>query len=136
MTVVDAPETVGMAEKVSRATLKKRSSILIGAERVRDGQADAFFSAGNTAACWTIAKLVLGTLEEVDRPALTAVVPNVVDRTVLIDVGANANCKARNLEEFAVMGSIYTRNVFGKKSPRVGLMTRISGRRRRSACCH
>ena len=123
VTVVDAPETVGMAEKVSRATLKKRSSILLAVERVRDGQADAFFSAGNTAACWTIAKLVLGTLEAVDRPALTAVVPNVVDRTVLIDVGANANCKARNLEEFAVMGSVYTRKVFHVASPRVGLMS-------------
>jgi phosphate acyltransferase len=66
---------------------------------------------------------VLGTLEAVDRPALTAVVPNVVGRTVLIDVGANANCKARNLEEFAVMGSVYTRNVFQIPRPRVGLMS-------------
>jgi glycerol-3-phosphate acyltransferase PlsX len=121
--VVDAPDTVGMAEKVSRSTLKKRSSILVALELLRDGQADAFFSAGNTAACWTIAKLVLGTLEEVDRPALTAVVPNVSTRTVLIDVGANANCKARNLEEFAVMGSVYTRAVFHVPSPRVGLMS-------------
>jgi glycerol-3-phosphate acyltransferase PlsX len=112
-----------MAEKVSRSTLKKRSSILVAVEAVRDGKADAFFSAGNTAACWTIAKLVLGTLEEVDRPALAAVVPNVVNRTVLIDVGANANCKARNLEEFAVMGNVYTRCVFHVPAPRVGLMS-------------
>jgi glycerol-3-phosphate acyltransferase PlsX len=123
VTVVDAPDSVGMAEKVSRSTLKKRSSLLVAMEAVRDGRADAFFSAGNTAACWTIAKLVLGTLEEVDRPALTAVVPNVSTRTVLIDVGANANCKARNLEEFAVMGSVYTRAVFHVPSPRVGLMS-------------
>ena len=102
--VVDAPEAVGMAEKVSLATLKKRSSIQVALERVRDGQADAFFSAGNTAACWTIARRVLGTLEEVDRPALAAVVPNHDGRTVLIDVGANAQCKARQLEEFGVMG--------------------------------
>ena len=74
-TVVDAPDAVGMAEPVTRATLKKRSSIHVGVEQVRDGAADAFFSAGNTAACWTIAKLTLGTLEEVDRPALAAVVP-------------------------------------------------------------
>ena len=60
--VIDAPEAVGMAEKVSLATLKKRSSIQVALERVRDGQADAFFSAGNTAACWTIARRVLGTL--------------------------------------------------------------------------
>ena len=73
-----------------RATLKKRSSIQVALERVRDGRADAFFSAGNTAACWTIAKLSLGTLEEVDRPALAAVVPRPDGRTVLLDVGANA----------------------------------------------
>jgi glycerol-3-phosphate acyltransferase PlsX len=121
--VVDAPEAVAMAEKVTRATLKKRSSIQVGLELVRDGRADAFFSAGNTAACWTIAKLVLGTLQEVDRPALAALVPNVSGWTVLIDVGANANCKARNLEEFAVMGSVYTRLVLGIREPRVGLMS-------------
>jgi glycerol-3-phosphate acyltransferase PlsX len=121
--VVDAPEAVGMAEPVTRATLKKRSSIHLGVERVRDGAADAFFSAGNTAACWTIAKLTLGTLEEVDRPALAAVVPHASGRTVLLDVGANANCKARHLEEFAVMGEVYTRAVFHVDNPRVGLMS-------------
>jgi glycerol-3-phosphate acyltransferase PlsX len=121
--VVDAPDAVGMAEPVTRATLKKRSSIHIGVERVRDGVADAFFSAGNTAACWTIAKLTLGTLEEVDRPALAAVVPHASGRTVLLDVGANANCKARQLEEFAVMGEVYTRAIFHLDNPRVGLMS-------------
>lgn len=121
--VVDAPDAVGMAEKVSRATLKKRSSIHVAVELVRDGQADAFFSAGNTAACWTIAKMALGALEEVDRPALAAVVPHLTGRTVLIDVGANANCKARHLEEFAVMGKVYTSALFHTPNPRVGLMS-------------
>jgi len=121
--VVDAPDVVGMGEKVSRQTLKKRSSIHVGMEMVRDGSADAFFSAGNTAACWTIAKMTLGTLSAVDRPALAAFVPNTQGRTLLLDVGANANCKARHLEEFAVMGSVYTRAVLGIASPRVGLMS-------------
>jgi len=121
--VIDAPDVVGMGEKVSLSTLKKRSSIQVALERVRDGAASAFFSAGNTAACWTIAKMVLGTLEEVDRPALAAVVPQIHGRTVLLDVGANAQCKARNLEEFAVMGSVYTRDVFHTREPRVGLMS-------------
>jgi glycerol-3-phosphate acyltransferase PlsX len=121
--VVDAPEAIGMAEPVTRATLKKRSSLHVGVERVRDGAADAFFSAGNTAACWTIAKLTLGTLEEVDRPALAAVVPHASGRTVLLDVGANANCKARHLEEFAVMGKVYTSAIFRTPNPRVGLMS-------------
>jgi phosphate acyltransferase len=121
--LVDAPDAVGMAEPVTRATLKKRSSIQVAVEQLRDGRADAFFSAGNTAACWTIAKLVLGTLEEVDRPALAAIVPNVSGFTVLLDVGANATCKARHLEEFAIMGKIYTRAVLHTANPRVGLMS-------------
>ena len=121
--VVDSPDVVGMGEKVSRTTLKKRSSIQVALEMVRDGDADAFFSAGNTAACWTIAKLVLGSLEEVDRPALAAVVPHLSGRTLLIDVGANASCKARHLEEFAVMGTVYTREVLHTPNPRVGLMS-------------
>lgn len=121
--VVDAPDAVGMGDRVAPSTLKKRSSIQVALERVRDGHADAFFSAGNTAACWTIAKVVLGTLEEVDRPALAAVVPNRAGRTVLLDVGANAQCKARHLEEFAIMGSAYARGVLRTPRPRVGLMS-------------
>jgi glycerol-3-phosphate acyltransferase PlsX len=121
--VVEAPELIEMDEKVSRSTLRKRSSIQIAMELVRDGKADAFFSAGNTAACWTIAKIVLGTLEEVDRPALAAVLPTPLGRTVILDVGANARCKARHLEEFAVMGTVYVRRVFGVSEPRVGLMS-------------
>ncbi len=121
--VVDAPEEVGMAEKVGRTTLKKRSSILLGIEMVDRGEADAFFSAGNTAACWTIAKMKLGTLPEIDRPALTAVVPNIKGKTVLLDVGANSTCKSRHLEEFAVMGSLYAEEVLKIATPRVGLMS-------------
>jgi glycerol-3-phosphate acyltransferase PlsX len=121
--VVDAPDAIGMGEKVSLAALKRRSSIQVALERVRDAQADAFFSAGNTAACWTVARLVLGSLEQVDRPALAAVVPNRQGRTVLLDVGANARCKARHLEEFAIMGSAYARGVLGIARPRVGLMS-------------
>lgn len=121
--VAAADEEVGMAEKVGRATLKKRSSILAGIEMVGAGEADAFFSAGNTAACWTIAKMKLGTLPEIDRPALTAVVPNIKGKTVLLDVGANATCKVRHLEEFAVMGSLYAEEVLKISSPRVGLMS-------------
>jgi glycerol-3-phosphate acyltransferase PlsX len=121
--IADAPDVVAMGEKVSLSVLKKRSSIQVGLERVRDGAADAFFSAGNTAACWTIAKFVLGTLETVDRPALAAVFPNRGGRTVLLDVGANAHCKSRHLEEFAIMGSAYARGVLHNPRPRVGLMS-------------
>jgi phosphate acyltransferase len=121
--VVDAPEEIGMAEKVGRPALKKRSSVLLAVEMVERGEASAFFSAGNTAACWTIAKMKLGTLPEIDRPALTAVVPNIKNKTVLLDVGANATCKPRHLEEFAIMGSLYAEEVLKIATPRVGLMS-------------
>ena len=134
--VVDAPEAVGMAEKVSLATLKKRSSIQVALERVRDGQADAFFSAGNTAACWTIARRVLGTLEEVDRPALAALVPNRDGRTVVIDVGANAQCKARHLEEFAIMGErLRARRAGDRPAPRRPDERRRGGDARATSWC-
>ncbi len=125
LAVVDAPEVVDMAEKVSRQTLKKRSSISVAMELAQSGGADAFFSAGNTAACWTIAKLVHGSMEEVDRPALAAIIPSAAAnvQTVLLDVGANAECDARNLEEFAVMGEVFTRCIFGIAKPRVGLLS-------------
>jgi phosphate acyltransferase len=123
VTVIDAAEEIGMGEKVTRATLKKRSSIHLAIEQIRDGAADAFFSAGNTAACFAIAKVTLGTLEDVDRPALSAVMPNVSGHTVLLDVGANANCKARHLEEFAVMGSVYADMALNIPNPRVGLLS-------------
>jgi len=121
--IVDAPDAVSMGEKVSRTTLKKRSSILVAVELVRDAHADAFFSAGNTAACWTIAYMTLGRLTEIDRPALAAVFPNLSGRTLLLDVGANATCKARHLEEFAVMGKVYVREMLRTPNPRVGLMS-------------
>ncbi|MBN2371905.1 MAG: phosphate acyltransferase PlsX [Vicinamibacteria bacterium] len=121
--IVEAPDVIGMDEKVSRTTLRKRSSIQVALELMRAGRADAFFSAGNTAACWTIAKMVLGTLDEVDRPALAAVLPKPLGRTVILDAGANARCKARHLEEFAIMGTVYVRRVFGVPEPRVGLMS-------------
>jgi glycerol-3-phosphate acyltransferase PlsX len=121
--VTDALEVVGMGERVTHSTLKRHSSIQMALECVRNHEADTFFSAGNTAACWAIAKLVLGTLDEVQRPALAAVVPTPRGRTLLIDVGANTECSASQLEEFAVMGTVYMRRLFGIQRPRVGLMS-------------
>jgi phosphate acyltransferase len=123
ISIVDAPDEIGMGEKVTRATLKKRSSITVAIEQLRDKNADAFFSAGNTGACWALSKLVLGTLEGVDRAALAAVMPNLSGHTVLLDVGANAACRAEHLEDFAVMGSVYAEMALKIPNPRVGLMS-------------
>jgi len=91
---------------------------------VREGRADGFVTAGNTGAAMATAKMVLGGIPGVDRPALAAVFPTAV-RTVsiLLDVGANVDCKPYNLEQFAVMGDVYFRSMFGTARPRVGLLS-------------
>lgn len=122
--IVHASEVVGMDEDVVAALRKKRSSsIRIGVQLLRDGKVDGFVSAGNTGAVMATAKTVAGTIEGVDRPALATVVPTLTGRAILIDVGANVNCKPHHLEQFAIMGSIYAREILGVKHPRVGLMS-------------
>jgi glycerol-3-phosphate acyltransferase PlsX len=123
--VVQASEVITMDEPVANAVRRKRdSSIRVAARLVRDGQAQGLVSAGNTGAAMATSKLVLGTLPSVDRPALAAVVPTLKGNgTVLIDVGANSECKPEQLKQFAIMGSIYSRSILGVRSPKVGLMS-------------
>jgi phosphate acyltransferase len=91
---------------------------------VREGKAAAFISAGNTGAAMATAKMVLGGLPGVDRPALVAIIPTAVGTvSTLLDVGANVDCKPHNLEQFAMMGEIYFRSMFGTARPRVGLLS-------------
>ena len=123
VTVVDAPEAIGMGESLRVFRKKKASSIRVGAYLVRDGQADAFVSMGNTGAIVAIFREVMGVLRGVDRPALALLVPGLEGPTLLIDVGANANCRARNLVQFAIMGKIFMETVVGLSDPRVGLMS-------------
>src|SRR5690242_10223454 len=123
--VVPADEVIGMDEKAAQAVRsKKKSSMHVGLRLVRDGKAAGFATAGNTGAAMATAKMVLGALPGVDRPGLAAVFPTAEGTAaVLLDVGANVDCKAHNLEQFAVMGEIYYRNIFGVKRPRVGLLS-------------
>ncbi len=123
ITVIDAPEAIGMGESVLAFRKKKASSIRVAAQLVKDGRADAFVSMGNTGAVVYISRGVLGSLKGVDRPALALLVPGVEGQTLLIDVGANANCQPHNLVQFAVMGKIFMEAVVGVKDPRVGLMS-------------
>ena len=122
-TIVDAPEAIGMSESLLAFRRKKASSIRVGAQLVKDGQASAFVSMGNTGAVVYISREVLGTLPGVDRPALALLVPGVAGPTLLIDVGANANCQPRNLVQFAVMGRTFMESIMGIADPRVGLMS-------------
>jgi glycerol-3-phosphate acyltransferase PlsX len=123
VTIIDAPEPIGMGEGVFSFRKKRRSSILIGAKLVKDKNADAFVSMGNTAAVVFISKKILGALNGVDRPALALLVPTLKGLTLLIDVGANANCLPHHLEQFATMGRIFMESVLGLQNPRIGLMS-------------
>jgi phosphate acyltransferase len=123
VTIVDAPEEIGMGEGLLSFRKKKASSIRVGAQLVRDGRANAFVSMGNTGAVVYISRDVLGALKGVDRPALALLVPGVEGQTLLLDVGANANCQPHNLVQFALMGKIFMEAVVGLKDPRIGLMS-------------
>ncbi|HEY1254482.1 MAG TPA: phosphate acyltransferase PlsX [Terracidiphilus sp.] len=120
----NATERIGMEEKAAHAyRTKKDSSIRVGLKLVRDGTAAGFVTAGNTGAAMATAKGVLGALPGVDRPALATPMPSSKGNPcVLLDVGANVDCKANNLAQFAVMGEIYARSVLKIESPRVGLL--------------
>ncbi|MCK4363569.1 MAG: phosphate acyltransferase PlsX, partial [Candidatus Aminicenantes bacterium] len=102
---------------------KKRSSIRVGAELVKKGEAEAFVSTGNTGAVVYLSKKILGALKGVEKPALSLLVPNLKGLTLLIDVGANVNCRPHHLEQFGVMGHIFMESVLGLKNPRIGLMS-------------
>ena len=122
--MIHAEEVVGMDDPaITPIRKKRRSSIRICAELVKEGRAQAMVTAGNTGAAMISAKMVIGTIAGVDRPALAAVLPNAKGRTVLLDVGANVNTKPLHLREFAVMGHFYAQEVIGTPSPRIGLMS-------------
>ncbi|MFN2453813.1 MAG: phosphate acyltransferase PlsX [Pyrinomonadaceae bacterium] len=122
---VEAAEVIGMDEPVATAVRRKRkSSLRIGTKIVADGRADGFVSAGNTGAAMATAKMVLGMLPGVDRPALAALIPTQGEKPVLLlDVGANSDCKPLQLAQFAIMGDAYARAVLGTARPSVGLMS-------------
>ncbi len=116
-------EIIAMDEHPAAAVRsKKDSSIVVGCRLVKEGRADAFFSAGSTGAIMAAATLVMGRIKGIQRPAIGAVIPTGAEPVVLLDIGANADCKPENLLQFAHMGSAYAKVVLGLKSPRVGLL--------------
>ncbi|HVN76742.1 MAG TPA: phosphate acyltransferase PlsX [Thermoanaerobaculaceae bacterium] len=122
--IVDAPDVVAMDDPPTAPVRTKRDSSMAEAARlVRDGKACAFVTAGNSGAAMVAAKLIIGTIEGVERPALASPVPGLERQTLVLDVGANADCKPHHLEQFAVMGHFYSQAVFGVASPRIGLLS-------------
>src|SRR4030095_8564477 len=124
LTIVHASESVAMDEAPAMALRRKKdSSLRVAANLVRDGQAQALVSAGNSGAVMATAMFVLGSVAGVDRPALAAVVPNRRGVTVWLDVGANVDSKPQHMRQWAIMAHIYAKNILGVSSPRVGLLS-------------
>jgi len=121
--VVHAPEKVEMAEAAAISVRRKRqSSIAVATRMHRAGEVDAIVSAGNTGAVVAAALLGLGRLKKVSRPAIATVVPNPEGGCVLLDAGANSDCRPAHLVEFGLMGSVFARLVLKRGNPRVGLL--------------
>jgi len=126
--LVHAPEMLTMEDKGMALVLKARrpnskNSMAVGIDLVKNGQAEAFVTAGNTGAASVTAYFRLGTIPGVDRPGLTPVFPTASGSCVVLDVGANPDCKPENLLQFAIMGSIYAEKVRGVKNPKIGLLS-------------
>lgn len=118
-----ASEVVGMDESPSRALrLKKDSSMRVAIDLVKGGAAQACVSAGNTGALMATARYVLKTLPGIDRPAISTSIPSIEGHTLVLDLGANVDCSAEHLFQFAVMGSVLANAVHGLERPRVGLL--------------
>lgn len=122
--IVDAPDVIGMDEAPGMAVRRKRNaSIVRTMELVRDGRAAAAVSAGHTGAAMAAALFTLGRIPGVERPALAIIVPTLAGEAVLLDVGANVDCKPHHLAQFALMGSVYAHRVIGIERPRVALLS-------------
>ncbi len=122
LSIVHAPEPVGMDEPAAAFRKKKNSSIAVSTRMQKENKADAFVSAGNTGVVVAASLLSLGRLSGVDRPAIATVVPNEFGGCVMLDVGANSECKPVHLVHFGIMGSVYAKSFLGRKEPRVGLL--------------
>jgi glycerol-3-phosphate acyltransferase PlsX len=122
--VVPAAEQIGMDEKPVVALRKKKdASIRVGALCVREGRGAAFISAGNTGAVAMASLIAMGRAPGVRRPAIAALFPTRLGHCVVLDVGANVACKGVHLHQFAIMGEVYARCIFGLERPRVGLLS-------------
>lgn len=124
ISIKHASEVVEMHEHPSVAVRRKRdSSLRVAFDLVKSGEAVAAVSAGNSGAAMAVAMLVLRLLPGVERPAIAAVMPNLKGSTVLLDVGANVECKPLNLVQFAIMGEVFAHHMLKMETPRVGVLS-------------
>jgi glycerol-3-phosphate acyltransferase PlsX len=124
ISIIHAPDVINMeASPVRECKSKKNASIVVCAELVKTGKADAMISAGNSGATMVAGLFGLGRIKGVDRPAIASPMPTQKGVALIVDAGANADCKALNLLQFAVMGSMYSHIAYGVASPLVGLLS-------------
>ncbi len=116
-------DVISMHDSATDALKRKDSSAYIAIELVKDGKADAFVSAGHSGASMSLATLRIGRIKGVSRPAIATLMPTVDKNTLVLDVGANVDCDAKNLQEFAIMGKVYAQDVLGIEKPLVGLLS-------------
>lgn len=122
--IINAEEVVSMEDQPSKVLrTKQNSSIAVGIKLLKDNLADGFVSAGNSGVIMAFALTQLGTVKNVSRPAIAAVLPTLNSSCVVLDVGANVDCKPSQLVELAYMGSIYSEYMLGKKEPKVALLS-------------
>lgn len=121
--ICHASSVIGMDESPSFALRRRKdSSLRIATDLVKKNEADAVVSAGNTGASMAIAKVVLRPIKGVERPAIATVLPSLKGSSLLLDAGANVDCKSIHLKQFALMGSIYAQDILGIVDPKVGLL--------------
>jgi phosphate acyltransferase len=121
--IINATQTVSMDESPSVALRKRDSSMKVAFEMIKRSEAQAVVSAGNSGAMMAIGMLVIGTLPQVTRPAILAIVPGTSKGTIIIDAGANVDCKPRQLLQFGIIGSVYAQRGLGIVNPRVGVLS-------------
>jgi len=122
-TIIDAPEKIIMEDSpVNAVRKKKKSSIVIGTRLLKEKQIDAFVSCGNTGAVVCASTLGLGLIEGAERPGIALTLPTKKGLSLIIDVGANIDCKPSHLFQYGIMASVYSRLVFNKKNPTIGIL--------------
>lgn len=120
---LDAPEVIeNEDDPISAVRKKKNSSLIAGLYKIAQGEGDAFVSAGNTGAVFTGATLIIKRIKGIKRGALAPLIPTLKGKGVIIDVGANAECKSEYYPQFAIMGSVYAKEVLEIQNPKVGLI--------------
>ncbi len=121
--IAHAPEALDMSDHIVDARAKKQNTMRVGMELVKKGQGDAFVTAGNTGMAMYFAKKVFGDIKGVNRPCLSGIFPVRNGHAVVLDIGANAECRPEFLVQFAIMGKIYAQTMLGIENPRIGLLS-------------